>query len=126
MRMLDHLSLPLLLLLPCCCLAPIPPCSPFAFINRLIPENPRLRWLFHDYPAHPVPPCRWENPPAEFWSLFHYFAGERGRLVDELQAQGTYWVEKVLPRLNRKFWSHFGRNTRNEKRRRNKKYPWED
>merc|ERR1719233_307027 len=80
-----NLASSLFLLLIPECLAPIPPCSPFSFINLLIPENTRLRWLFHDYPGHPVPRCRWENPPLEYRSLLYFFLSEPNRITDELK-----------------------------------------
>ena len=66
--------------------------------------------------------CRWANPPPEYRSLLYYWAQEPGRLTDELEAQSTYYLEKVIPRINKRFWKLFGTGNREE----NKKYPWED
>lgn len=40
--------------------APIPPCSPLRFINKVV-ESPELAWLLSDLPGHPVGPCKYNN-----------------------------------------------------------------
>ena len=92
--------------------APIPPCSPFKWINKVV-ESEELAWLLHDFPSHPVPPCRYEHDheaPLEEQSLLAYFLKDTTRIEDELRSESNFWSQKGLSRLNRRFWEHYDGN----------------
>ena len=87
----------IVLLFSLCCYAPIPPCSPLRFINKIV-ESDELAWLLRDLPGHPVRPCPYENEedaPAEERSLIAFFFGDTNRITDELRSESEFWTFKV-------------------------------
>ena len=96
--------------------APIPPCSPFRFVNDVI-ESPELAWLFHDLPGHPTArrcpyPSRFQAPIEE-QSLIAYLIKDPNRITKEVRDEATWFADKGLSRINRRFWDNWDRATGN-------------
>lgn len=94
--------------------APIPPCSPFRFVNEVV-ESRELKWLFRDLPSHPTAKkCPYPNKfqaPIEEQSLLAYLIKDPNRITKEIRDETTWFAEKGLGRINRRFWHMWDRAT---------------
>ena len=98
--------------------APIPPCSRFSFINQIV-ESDELSWLAHDLPGHPVAPdCPYpsrKDAPLEEKSLLYYLIKDPNRIVKEIRDETTWFADKGLSRIVRRFWNNWDEGTGNKK-----------
>lgn len=87
--------------------APIPPCSPLTFINKLV-ESDEAAWLLRDLPGHPVPPCPYPDPSQatlDERSVLYFFLSNPQRILNELRREGDFWSQRGLARANERLWS---------------------
>ncbi len=106
---MNKLILSLLALCTWSAFAPIPPCSPLRFINKIV-ESEDVAWLLGDLPGHPQRPCPQADPRTASNRdryLSSFFLSDPNVLVDELRLESRFWTEKGLPRIHRRFWSVF-------------------
>ena len=72
-------------------IAPLPPCSPFLFVNKMIESN---NWSSDMNPFYPVKPCPYKDPSKAPHHM--RFVTDNGKkfLIDHIQ-QELAWIRKI-------------------------------
>ena len=99
--------------------APIPPCSPFRYMNKVV-ESQEMAWLFGGLPGHPVagncPYASRFRAPLEEQSLLIYLLKNPNRITEEIRDGTTWFAEQGLKRINRRFWNNWDSSVQKENR----------
>ena len=85
---------------------PFAKCGSLTFLNKFV-ESPDLRWLFHDLPGHPVPPCPYKDPrwaPAEDRSVFLRPLSHPRSVPKEAVNVVKFFQQKGLKRIARRLF----------------------
>ena len=78
--------------------APLPPCTPFLFVNKLVESN---NWSSDMNPYYPVRPCPYEDPRKAPLNLqFVLFSGPK-KLMEHLTTELSWFMKTGLPRAVR-------------------------
>lgn len=78
--------------------APLPPCTPFLFINKLVESN---NWSSDMNPYYPVKPCPYQNPRDAPLKLQFASAHGPGFLMNHAAAELGWFLKTGLPRAMR-------------------------
>ena len=80
------------------CFAPLPPCTPFLFVNKMVESN---NWSSDMNPYYPVRPCPYKNPrDAPLRLQFAIFNGP-DTLMKHVSTELGWFLKKGLPRAMR-------------------------
>ena len=78
--------------------APLPPCTPFLFINKMVESN---NWSSDMNPYYPVKPCPYKNPRDAPLKLQFASAHGPGFLLSHAAAELGWFMKTGLPRAMR-------------------------
>ena len=74
--------------------APLPPCTPFLWLNKFVESN---NWSSDMSPFYPIEPCPFEDPSQAPLHLQYAIASPK-RLVHQLTNEFSWLVTKGIPR----------------------------
>lgn len=78
--------------------APLPPCTPFLMVNKLVESN---NWSSDMNPYYPVKPCPYKDPSkAPLNMRFAIFSGP-GKLFEHVATELGWLITKGIPRAIR-------------------------
>ena len=81
-----------------CSYAPLPPCTPFLFINKMVESN---NWSSDMNPYYPVRPCPYKDPSkAPLRLQFAVFSGPK-TLINHVTTELSWFMKTGLPRAVR-------------------------